>query len=150
MLPADSHTFESGARSPRLCGHERGISGYFSSGFSALTPLRVVNTRGGSKVGDGSLTAAPHVLKVTDVAGVPSDVAAVALNVTVTQTESSGYVTVYPCDASPRPDASNLNFVAGQTVPNAVIAPVSADGTVCFFVKGKAHMLADISGYFSS
>ena len=127
------------------------ISGYFVAGFEALTPLRVVNTRpSGVKVGDGSLTAAPHVLKATDIAGVPDDVVAVALNVTVTQTETSGYVTVYPCDADPRPDASNLNFVANQTVPNAVIAPVSADGEVCFFVKGKAHILADISGYFSS
>jgi hypothetical protein len=54
-------------------------------------------------------------------------VGAVALNVTVTHTENptigDGYVTVYPCGT--RPDASNLNFVAGQTIPNSVIAPVS-------------------------
>jgi len=58
-----------------------------------------------------------------------------------------GFVTVYPCGT--RPDASNLNFVFGQTVPNAVIAPVSAQGKVCFYVFGKAHLIADVNGYFN-
>jgi len=84
--------------------------------------------------------------------GVPlSGVGAVALNVTVVEGEDpavgGGYVTVYPCGT--RPDASNLNFTAGQTVPNAVIAPVSASGTVCFYVYGTAHLLVDVSGYFT-
>ncbi|MBL6636330.1 MAG: hypothetical protein ISP35_09055 [Ilumatobacteraceae bacterium] len=43
---------------------------------------------------------------------------------------------------------SNLNFTSGQTIPNSVIAPVSADGKVCFYVYGKTHLLADVSGYF--
>ena len=29
-----------------------------------------------------------------------------------------------------------------------MIAPVSATGTVCFYVYGSAHLLADVSGYF--
>ncbi len=83
--------------------------------------------------------------------GLPATgVAAVSLNVTVTGAENpavgGGFVTVFPCGV--RPDASNLNFVAGQTVPNAVIAPVSATGTVCFYVYGTAHLFADVSGYF--
>ena len=45
---------------------------------------------------------------------------------------------------------SNLNFTAGQTIPNSVIAPVSASGDVCFYVYGTAHLLADVSGYFPS
>ena len=48
-------------------------------------------------------------------------VGAVVLNVTVTDAQGPGFVTVYPCGAV-RPLASSLNFVAGQTVPNAVIA----------------------------
>ena len=77
-------------------------------------------------------------------------VAAVALNVTVVDGETNdfgGFVTVYPCGT--RPDASNLNFTYGQTIPNPVIAPVSSSGQVCFYVYGKAHLLADVSGYFS-
>jgi hypothetical protein len=93
-----------------------------------------------------------YELQVTGVAGVPADgVAAVALNVTAVSTEANdfgGYVTVYPCGT--RPDASNLNFVSGQTIPNSVIAPVSSAGKVCFYVYGKAHLLADVSGYFGT
>jgi hypothetical protein len=81
--------------------------------------------------------------------GSASTIGAVSLNVTVVSGEApdeGGFVTVYPCGT--RPDASNLNFVAGQTVPNAVITPVSAQGKVCFYVYGKAHLIADVNGYF--
>jgi len=131
------------------------VSGYFpaGSGFASLTPARILNTRAGAKVGNAAGTGAPFVLKVTGQGGVPaSGVGAVALNVTVTQTEDptigGGFVTVYPCGT--RPDASNLNFVAGQTIPNSVIAPVSASGEVCFYVYGTAHLLADVSGYLAA
>jgi hypothetical protein len=73
------------------------------------------------------------------------------LNVTAIGISSSsygGYLTVYPCDT--RPNASNLNFVAGQTVPNAVIAPVSSRGTVCFYVYGIADIIVDANGYISN
>jgi hypothetical protein len=120
------------------------------SGFSALaTPVRLLDTRSGSKVGalDGSAVA--YELQVSGRGGLPvSGVAAAALNVTVVDGQArneGGYVTVYPCGT--RPDASNLNFVSGQTIPNSVIAPVSASGKVCFYVYGRAHLLADVSGY---
>jgi hypothetical protein len=61
--------------------------------------------------------------------------------------DEGGFVTVYPCGT--RPDVSNLNFTNGQTVPNAVITPVSAQGKVCFYVYGKAHLIADVNGYFT-
>jgi hypothetical protein len=129
------------------------VSGYFptGSGFASLLPARVLDTRGGVKVGNAAGTAVPYVLQVLGKGGVPSSgVGAVALNVTVTLTEDptvgGGYVTVFPCGT--RPDASNLNFVGGQTIANSVIAPVSASGEVCFFVYGTAHLIADVSGYF--
>ena len=95
----------------------------------------------------------PVTLTLAGHAGLPnSGIGAVALNVTVVDGENptvgGGYVTVYPCGT--RPDASNLNFTAGQTIPNSVIAPVSTAGTVCFYVYGTAHLLADVSGYFTS
>ena len=129
------------------------VSGYFptGSGFASLSPARVLDTRGGAKVGNAAGTGAPYVLQVLGKGGVPSSgVGAVALNVTVTLTEDptvgGGYVTVFPCGT--RPDASNLNFVGGQTIANSVIAPVSASGEVCFYVYGTAHLIADVSGYF--
>ena len=119
--------------------------------FVPLNPARVLDTRGGGKVGALDGSGAAQTLRVSGKSGVPSSgVAAVALNVTAVEGENplvgGGYVTVYPCGT--RPNASNLNFIGGQTIPNAVIAPVSSSGDICFYVYGKAHLLVDVSGYF--
>ena len=122
-----------------------------AASFTGIDPARLLDTRGSSKVGELDGTGVVRELAVAGVAGVPSSgVAAVALNVTVVDGEASGggYVTVFPCGV--RPNASNVNFVSGDTVANSVIAPVSSDGKVCFYVFGKAHLLADISGYIRS
>ena len=128
------------------------VSGYFPTGsdFRSLTPSRMLDTRASGKVGNAAGTGAAFELSVWGKAGLPaSGVGAVAVNVTVVEgvnpTVGGGYVTVYPCGA--RPDASNVNFVTGQTVPNLVIAPVSSAGKICFYVYGTAHLLADVSGY---
>jgi hypothetical protein len=70
----------------------------------------------------------------------------VVLNVTIVDAGGSGYATVYPCDA-PRPNASNLNFLAGQTIPSAVIARPSGSGAVCLFTTASVDMLVDVNGY---
>jgi serine protease len=85
--------------------------------------------------------------------GLPSTgIGAVAMNVTVVEGKDKdgyGFVTVYPCASASTsvPDASNLNFAGGQTVPNSVLAPLSADGYVCFSVYGDTHLLVDVSAY---
>lgn len=53
---------------------------------------------------------------------------------------------MYPCGG--RPVVSSLNYVAGQTVPNAVIAPVSGSGEVCFYSDANVDLIADVNGYF--
>ncbi len=56
-----------------------------------------------------------------------------------------GYLTVYPCDA-PRPTASNVNVVSGQTAPNLVISRLSAAGTVCVFTSSPTEVIVDAFG----
>jgi hypothetical protein len=49
-----------------------------------------------------------------------------------------------------QPNASNLNFVAGQTVPNRVIVKVGATGQVSFFnAAGGVDVIADVGGWFT-
>ena len=129
------------------------ISGYVpNGGFATVAPAlsRFLDTRPeAEKVGKIDGTGEAKVLQVTGLADVPAGVSAVAMNVTAVDTESGdtgGYVTVYPCGT--RPNTSNINFISGQIIPNSVIAPVSASGKVCFYVYGKADILADVSGYF--
>jgi hypothetical protein len=135
------------------------VNGWFgtTSGLNALTPVRVFDTRSGAggvpvaKV--GALDGSGSVLEVSVLSAIGQSagtVAAVSLNVTATSTSASkygGYVTAYPCGE--RPNASNLNFVSNQSVPNAVIVPVSAAGTVCFYVYGQADLIADVNGWFA-
>jgi len=141
------------------------VAGYVpaGSGLTALdSPKRLVDTReSGGRFGSSSASGVSVLrLKVAGAltvkgaaSGLPvSGVGAVAMNVTVVDGKDKdgyGFVTVYPC-ASPStsvPDASNLNFAGGQTVPNSVLAPLSADGYVCFSVYGDTHLLVDISAY---
>jgi hypothetical protein len=141
------------------------VSGYVpaGTGLTALdSPSRLVDTRvSGGRFGSSS-TSGVSVLRVkvagaTTVkgaaSGLPSTgIGAVAMNVTVVEGKDKGgygFVTVYPCASASTsvPDASNLNFAGGQTVPNSVLAPLSADGYVCFSVYGDTHLLVDVSAY---
>jgi hypothetical protein len=54
-------------------------------------------------------------------------VAAVLMNVTATNTTGPGWLTLFPADAT-LPTASNLNFGAGQSVPNLVVVKVAQTG----------------------
>jgi hypothetical protein len=77
-------------------------------------------------------------------------VGAVALNVTVATPTASNYLTVYPSGAA-QPIASNLNFSAGQTIANMVIAKVGNDGKIAIFNKaGATQVVVDVVGWFPS
>jgi hypothetical protein len=134
------------------------VLGWFPVGpaFTGLNPARLMDTRPGSGTIDGRFAGRGKVsggttvtLRATDRGGVPpSGASSVALNVTVTGPTDAGFLTVWPAGTA-RPQASNLNFVPGQTVPNMVIVPVSADGQISVFVSdGAANILVDVLGWF--
>lgn len=134
------------------------INGWFATGtsFTASGPNRVFDTRAGespaalrtvakTQVGNGYVLE----VKVSSLTGVTpaSGVGAVSLGVTATRSTVAGFVTVFDCGT--QPPTSNLNFIAGQTVSNAVIARVSASGTVCFASSAPVDLVADINGWFA-
>ena len=129
-----------------------------SSTLVPIAPVRVLDTRASDMVGDitdgssitvqitGSIATASEGTKTV----VPSGASAITGNMTLVSTTSNdfgGYATIYPCGA--RPDASNINFTSGQTVANSVAVPLSVSGTVCIYVYGTAHVLLDVSGYYT-
>ncbi|MGI9120104.1 MAG: hypothetical protein ACR2G7_08300 [Acidimicrobiales bacterium] len=101
--------------------------------YRALSPARILDTRTGNgaprvKLGPNQTLA----LQVTGRGGVPfSGVSAVVMNVTVTEPSAASVLTAWPTGEA-RPNASNLNYVAGQTVPNLVVVKVGTDGKVSF------------------
>ena len=84
-------------------------------------------------------------LKVAGRAGIPANATSVVLNVTVTQPAGAGYVSAYPC-GQPPPNASNLNYAANDTVPNAVVTKIGTNGTVCLYTFATAHLIVDAAG----
>jgi hypothetical protein len=73
---------------------------------------------------------------------------AVVLNVTETDPTSSGYITAWP-DGVPRPVASDLNFVPGETSPNLVVVKVGSDGSIDLFNSaGHTDLIADVVGWY--
>ena len=136
------------------------VAGWFEGeAFVGATPQRLVDTRDGTGGQLGQLVAdAPLVVQTTGIAAttaagvgttIPSSAGTVALNVTVVNPSSSGFITVYPCDA-PRPLASNLNYVVGQVVANGVLAPVSSSGQVCLYSQSPTDIIVDLAGWFPS
>lgn len=132
------------------------VMGYYAAGapvaggFVPVDPTRLADTRQPAAKGyiyDGSTNS--FVVAVVTRAGIPVAAEAAAVNVTVTDPASPGYVTVWP-DGLTRPLASNLNYVSGQTVPNAVTVGLGASGGVELFTQASADLVVDVNGWFTS
>jgi len=134
------------------------VQGWFPSGpaFTGLTPARLMDTRAGYPTIDGRFAGGGDVgpVSATDLTvlgrgGVPtSGVGAVALNVTAVDPTRDSYLTVYPAGVD-RPTAANLNVVAGQRIPNMVIAKIGAGGAISVFnFAGKVDVVVDVLGWF--
>ena len=79
---------------------------------------------------------------------VPADASGVVVNVTVTQPSAAGFLTLWPTGQS-RPDASTLNFLAGQTVANHAMVKLGTGGAISVFnPSGSAHVIIDVVGYY--
>jgi hypothetical protein len=114
--------------------------------YTSVTPARLLDTRstGGPVASNDTV-----VLRVDGYGGIPaSGVSAVVLRVTVTQPTSSGWVAVWGSGALP--NASNINFAAGQVVGNLVTTPVAPDGSVSLYngSPGTVQLVVDVSGYY--
>ncbi len=115
-------------------------------GFVALSPTRYVDTRYTKPLAaNGTLD-----LQIAGLNGIPADATAVSMNVTVTQPKASGYIAAYP--AGSMPNSSTLNFVAGQTVPNAAIVRIGAGGSITLRNSsiGTSHLIVDVTGYYKA
>ncbi len=116
--------------------------------FLALAPVRLADTRPATGIG-GFTRPDAHTIRVqvTNRGGVPSNATAVVLNVTAVNPGGEGYVTVYPAGAA-RPEASNLNYDAGTSVPNMVTVKLGPNGAVDVYTYAAADLIVDVSGAY--
>jgi peptidoglycan hydrolase-like protein with peptidoglycan-binding domain len=141
------------------------IGGWFGppdssgSGFTAITPKRLIDSREGIGVPLGRVRPeSPVTLQVTGTAvqridgsnlAIPANAVAAAINVTAVTPSGPGYVTVWPCGV-PRPVVSTVNFDTGDIRANGAIAPLGAGGTLCFYAHSPTDLVIDVVGWFTA
>lgn len=131
------------------------VDGYLSASAASLyqptSPVRVCDTRssalsnqcsGRTLVAGGTLT-----VQARGVAGVPSSASAVVVNVTATDGTAPSFLTIFPSGKAPL--ASDLNFTAGQTVPNLVVVQLSPSGSFQIYnCAGDVDVVVDLEGWY--
>ena len=116
------------------------------AGFTPVTTERLLDTRTGpdpTPVGRDCVIA----VDLHEVAAVPADATAVALNLTAVDAAGRGFVTAYPCGTT-APLASNLNPRLGDPAANLVVAPLDGSHAVCLFTSVATHLVVDLIGWF--
>jgi Chaperone of endosialidase len=124
--------------------------------FIAITPCRVVDTRGNgftgaygppSLVGNGPPRA--FDISAGPCSGIPANAGAYSINVAAILPASDGFLTVFPTGAA-QPPSSDLNFLGGEVLANAIVAPAGSGGAISVFVNVSTHMILDINGYYAA
>jgi hypothetical protein len=121
--------------------------------FYSVTPCRLLDTRlapgpyGAPAVPAGS----DRVVVAVGRCGIPASAKAVSLNATAVTPPAAGNLRFFPGDGT-APNASTVNFVAGQTRANNAIVMLASSGSGTFAVRNSAtasvDVVIDVNGYF--
>lgn len=124
----------------------------YAKNFYTVTPCRVFDTReaagpwGGPRLAAGS----ERTFAVGGRCGIPAAARAVSVNVTVTEPTDLGFLVLFP-GGGPPPQASAINFRAGQTRANNAIVTLGPGGDLVVrtgMANGSVQAVLDVSGYF--
>ncbi len=144
--------------------------GVNESTFVPIQPVRILDSRDSVDVGltGPFASGVPQDLQVTGTIATttgtqlvaPASATGVALNVTVVSPQADGFISIRPADAPGAPATSSLNFLAGQTTPNAVHVQLPTTGgdagkiEITYDAYGLAgpttDVLIDVIGYFTN
>lgn len=106
--------------------------------FTPIAPVRTLDTRSSQgRVGAGQALSVPVV-------GVPAGASAVALNLAVVDPGAGGFG-VFGINSG----VSSVNFAAGQVTSGATYAAIPG-GRLGVVSSVPAHLIADVTGYFSA
>jgi hypothetical protein len=124
-----------------------GSAGGTGSRFTPLPPTRIADSRTGSGLQLAGQTLNSGAIRTVN-ANLPPGAVAVAANVTAADTTYDSFLTVYP-DQPPPPTASDLNWVAGQVVPNLVTTKLGNGALAVYNHLGQVDVIVDVFGYWS-
>ncbi|MFD3542924.1 PKD domain-containing protein [Streptomyces sp. NPDC058662] len=123
---------------------------YRPSGFVAVAPKRVLDTRSPYKPVQGGTAVLVDVPIVVEGSGGyhSGGASAAVLNVTVTGATEDTHLSVWP-SGQPRPVTSNVNVRAGGTSSNTVTVPLGvASSVLAQLNSGTASVIVDFVGYY--
>ena len=117
------------------------VIGYTPAAFSAITPQRVLDTRGSGKVQPGQ--------EVTiDLSGASPFGSAAVVNITADAPDAAGFLSVYSADIA-YPGTSVLNFNPVQSnIANGAIVTMGAGNRIKVRAgDGATNVIVDVVGY---
>ena len=130
------------------------VTGYYRAGtgglrFYPVDPRRIFDTRVGNPP---SLQAGvPRPVNVVGAGTIPSDVDAIASNVTITGQTQGGYVSI-TTSSTTTPTTSTINFPPGDIRANNTVNALDGAGRVWAIFKApsgaRTHLIVDLAGYF--
>jgi len=130
------------------------VAGYFTSGsgsvFHAVTPLRLLDTRNGTRVprapvGPGGVVA----WQVTgSSSSVPAGASAVVVNIGATDETAASYLTLWSAGQA-QPATTNLSFGPSGVLADLAIVALGSGGAVDIYnASGSTDVFGDVVGYF--
>ena len=122
------------------------------------SPIRLLDTRAGQPACDnpgiplvGGSSRTQNARLTCNNITIPASAQAVVGNATVVNNTGAagGFVTLYPSGA-PLPTVSNLNYNAGQVVPNAFTVTLGGNGAFQIFATSGINFITDVTGYYAA
>ncbi|MEN9645021.1 MAG: hypothetical protein RL238_1690 [Actinomycetota bacterium] len=111
--------------------------------------VRVLDTRNGIGAPRAALGAGESNEIDVTVSGLPDDVSAVTMNITVVGGTRTSHLKVFTTGAS-LPASSSLAWSAGLTLTASVVVPVTSEHSFTVFnAAGSVHVVADLVGYYA-
>lgn len=122
------------------------------------TPVRLLDTRSAQAACNSpakpvGVAATVNQVATTACATVPAAATAVVGNGTVVADVAGsgpGFVTIFPGGGATLPLASNLNYTAGQVVPNSFTVALGGDGSFNSYALTSIDLILDLSGYYAA
>ncbi len=116
-----------------------------TSGYLAVTPRRLLDTREPGQAFGRMSGGQVHVLDLRSTR--PSDADAVAVNLTAVGAAGAGWVRAWACNST-MPETANLTPQPGPPVASAAIVPLG-DGRVCFQSLTDVDLVVDLNGWLT-
>lgn len=128
------------------------VSAHVPDAITPIDPARYWDTRyedtfdgdfrGTGRLGDDEV----YKIRVAGRGDVPADATGVVANLTVIFPDGPGFATIYPCTPTV-PNASTLNYGAGDVIANNTVVPLDENGDVCVSTLRGADYALDINGF---